>query len=191
MGYLFGEDGKEPDDEVEPPPEDPGFTLVEGRRSKNRKKKEKTRYHSGNCHQQCCLSATDRCEGMINAINGQLNEIEGKRRAMGKMIATYMGVDSGAADTVCPKAFAPGSPTRETTESKQERYYLAANNTKIPIHGRKTVKGVTHVWNEFSFEAEVAVVKRPFASACKIWGSANCSALIGHRKKAAPRWGRT
>ena len=28
LGYVFGVDGKETDDEVEPPPEDPGFTLV-------------------------------------------------------------------------------------------------------------------------------------------------------------------
>ena len=89
------------------------------------------------------------------------------------MIATYMGVDSGAADTVCPKAFAPGSPTRETKESKEERYYLAANNSKIPIHGRKTVKGVTDEWNEFSIEAEVADVKRPLASVCKICEAGN------------------
>ena len=71
-----------------------------------------------------------------------MEQIKSKDRAMGSMIATYMGVDSGAADTVCPKEFAPGSYTRETSESKEGRYYLAANNTKVPIYGRKQLKAL-------------------------------------------------
>ena len=92
---------------------------------------------------------------------------------MGNMIATYIGIYSGAADTVCPKEFAPSSYTREAAEAKEGRYYLAANNTKIPIYGRKTVTGITDDWNGFSFEAEVADVKRPLASVCKICEAGN------------------
>ena len=84
-----------------------------------------------------------------------------------------MGMDSGAAATVCQKSFAPGIPIKETEASRKGKYYLAANDTKIGIHGRKRVEGMTGDWNHFKFDAEVADVKRLLASVCKICEAGN------------------
>ena len=77
-------------------------------------------------------------------------------------------IDSGAADTVCPKDFHPGGEVRETAESKKGNYYLAANNSRIPVHGRKTIQGVTDDWNNLKIEAEVADVRRALGVSKKI-----------------------
>ena len=45
------------------------------------------------------------------------------------MIPVYIGVDSGAADHVPPKEFAPQCKTMDTTASRGGKYYLAANDS--------------------------------------------------------------
>ena len=79
-----------------------------------------------------------------------------------------MYVDSGATDTVCPKKFSPVHETRETKESKAGKYYKAANDSRIGVHGRKVVEGVADNWNPIKLKAEVADVKRCLGSAMRL-----------------------
>ena len=57
---------------------------------------------------------------------------------------------------MCPKDFYPTGTVRETADSKRGKYYLAANNTKIAVKGRKTVEGYTKCGKQMLLEAEVA-----------------------------------
>ena len=89
------------------------------------------------------------------------------------MTPVYIGVDSGAADTVCPKEFAPQCEVVETSASKNGKYYLAANDSRIAIYGRTHLKGLTDDWNNFELKAEVADVKRPLVSVSKMCEAGN------------------
>ena len=95
------------------------------------------------------------------------------------MIKLKIYIDSGAADTVCPKDFHPGGEVRETAESKRGKYYLAANNSKIPVHGRKTIHGVTDDWNNMRIEAEVADVRRALGSVKRLCEAGNTVVFSG------------
>ena len=48
-----------------------------------------------------------------------------------------MTIDSGAVDTVIPPDMVPQIPLRETQASKDNRHYVAANDSKMAIRGRK------------------------------------------------------
>ena len=50
---------------------------------------------------------------------------------------------------------------------------MAANNSKLATYGRKHAKGLTDDWNQFRLDAEVADVKRPLASVCKLCDAGN------------------
>ena len=82
-------------------------------------------------------------------------------------------IDSGAAETVCPKDFYPTGTVRETADSKRGKYYLAANNTKIPVFGRKTIHGVTDTWSNLKIEADVADVRRALGSVKRLCEAGN------------------
>ena len=85
------------------------------------------------------------CEGEAEEMDGLVDEIketETAKRVDG-WIQIEMTIDSGAVDTVIPPQAIPNIPLRETTASKEKRYYLAANNSKIPIRGRKSIQGYT------------------------------------------------
>ena len=107
----------------------------------------------------------ERCAGSLCPVDPGGNT-EGDKDMEMRKLKIY--IDSGAADTVCPKDFHPGGEVRETAESKRGKYYLAANNSRIPVHGRKTIQGVTDDWNNLMLEAEVADVRRAFGVCEKI-----------------------
>ena len=88
-------------------------------------------------------------------------------------------IDSGSVDTVCPKNFHPEGLMRETPESKRGNYYLAANNSKIPVYGRKTIQGVTDEWNNLKVEAEVADVRRALGSVKRLCDAGNTVVFSG------------
>ena len=96
------------------------------------------------------------------------------------MIPAYIGIDSGASDTVCPKSFSPGHEIKETKASRDGKYYVAANDTKIQIYGQKKIEGVSDDWTEFKLNAVVADVKRPLMSVKNM-----CEA--GHRVIFGPK----
>ena len=92
---------------------------------------------------------------------------------VGNMVKDWIYIDSGAVDTVCPKKFAENSALRETEESKNGHYYLAANCTQIPIYGRKTVKGMADDYSKVQVEMEVADVKKPLMSVRRMTEAGN------------------
>ena len=75
------------------------------------------------------------CSGCVNEVQDRqdIYAIEAPKAGMNPV---YIGVDSGAAGTVCPKEFAPPYELMGTPASKSGKYYLAANGSNIAIHGR-------------------------------------------------------
>ena len=82
-------------------------------------------------------------------------------------------IDSGAVYTVIPTWALPKKKIIQTKESKAKQLYLAANNSKIGIHGRKSISGYTDDGSPLKMEAEVADVKRALGSVRRLCESGN------------------
>ena len=95
------------------------------------------------------------------------------KSADGKWVKTKFFMDSGAKDTVCPQEYSPAHALRRTRESREGRYYRAANGTQIKVHGRKSISGMTDDWKGLTMEAEVADVKKPLGSVHRICAAGN------------------
>ena len=56
---------------------------------------------------------------------------------------------------------------------------MAANNSKIPVYGRKMIQGVTDDWNNLKIEAEVADVRRALGSVKRLCEAGNTVVFSG------------
>jgi hypothetical protein len=82
-------------------------------------------------------------------------------------------VDSGAVDTVGPRTLGKGIPLVETEASKQGKYYRAANDTKIAIHGKKNICGYTAEGTKIGIDVQIADVKKTLGSVRRICEAGN------------------
>ena len=85
--------------------------------------------------------------------------------------------DSGAVDTVGPQSLGKGLPRMETEASRSGKFYRAANNTKIAIHGKKALRGYTREGSQIGIDVHIADVKKALGSARRVakLGIALCS----------------
>ena len=82
-------------------------------------------------------------------------------------------VDSGAVDTVGPRTLGKGIPLLETEASKQRKFYRAANDTKIAIHGKKNICGYTAEGTKIGMDVQIAEVKKTLGSVRRICEAGN------------------
>ena len=67
-----------------------------------------------------------------------------------------------------------GFPLRETEASKSGKFYRAANDTKIAIHGKKQLLGYTREGSQIGIDVQIADVMKALDSVRRI-----CE--VGHR----------
>ena len=122
-----------------------------------------------------CTMGRCACEGQIEEMDNIVDEVKEKETAkkIDGWIQIEMTIDSGAVDTVIPPQAIPNIPLRETTASTEKRYYLASNNRKIPIRGRKSIQGYTDDGRPLKLEAEVSDVKRALGSVRRLCEKGN------------------
>jgi hypothetical protein len=82
-------------------------------------------------------------------------------------------VDSGAVDTVGPRTVGKCIPLVETEASRQGKFYRAANDTKIAIHGKKTICGYTAEGTKIGIDVQIADVKKTLGSVRRICEAGN------------------
>ena len=73
-------------------------------------------------------------------------------------------IDSGAVDTVIPPQAIPPVPMSETPASTANRYYQAANNSKLPSRDWTLIHGYTEDGRPLRLESEVADATRALGS---------------------------
>ena len=77
---------------------------------------------------------------------------------------------------------------QDTVASKEGRYYRAANDSKIAIHGMKQVYGITQEGQKIGMDMQIADVKKPLGSVRRICESGNrvvfdeAGSYIEHKK---------
>ena len=110
---------------------------------------------------QMCDYGRNRCTG---ACGGDCQTVGDIMNLQGEWERIDITVDSGAVDTVAPKEVARRFPLISTEASAAGLCYRAANNTRIPIHGKKEVKGVTEQGMDLTMDMRIAEVKKPLGS---------------------------
>ena len=72
-----------------------------------------------------------------------------------------------------PKELLPGTQNKGNQGIKIRESYNTANNSKIPVYGRKTIEGMTDDWSPVVVQAEVANVRRCLGSVIRICEAGN------------------
>ena len=87
---------------------------------------------------------------------------------VGSMIQHWIGIDSGAVDTVGPKDIGLQFPIKPTKESELGLGYRAANGSPIKNYGERILKGQTTEGQGLVMKMTVAQVSKVLASVAKI-----------------------
>ena len=73
-------------------------------------------------------------------------------------------VDSGAIDSVAPKAVAAGLPVRVTKAAKAGLGYVAANGSRIENYAERVIRGTMDDGESAAMAFQISDVKRPLGS---------------------------
>ena len=125
-----------------------------------------------------CNCRDQRCSGRYRALEEDEEESEGSLDQLGGeewegMEEIEITVDSGAVDTVGPPGTAQAFPLHTTQASREGRYYRAANNSKIAIHGMKELKGLTESGDPIGMGVQIADVKKVLGSVRRMCEAGN------------------
>ena len=106
----------------------------------------------------------------VNSITQQNNEEDTNNNnninnmKYGNWERVKVTVDSGAVRSVMPKHVASVYDVEETSLSRRNANFLAANDTVIKNHGQRRVNAVDDKWNQTSMHFQVADVSKTLAS---------------------------
>ena len=83
-------------------------------------------------------------------------------------------IDSGAAESVMPPGEVPEIPIKESEGHKKGINYVAANGSKMPNLGEKSIKFNTRDGTNSGITFQITHARKPLASVSKIVQKGNC-----------------
>ena len=112
-------------------------------------------------------------EFFLYSVDKNLDSVNQTTKVYGQWERIPMKVDSGAIDTVIPKAMAGFFNTEETEASKRGPGFRAANGTPIRHYGKRAIKGFGDDYQPMKITALVADVKTMLGSVNQIMKDGN------------------